>query len=105
MLDGHSFHNGELPPRKGKASRSRTPSVAFCYHRSHKPEKYNCGQVCTTYSTSSRKHSKFMYHYTKPDVLVEKILPTEQIRFSRFAKTNDPSESKDWTLGILIAAR
>src|SRR2546425_1088870 len=49
--------------------------------------------------------NKFVYHYTKAESLVEHILPNRNIRFSRFTRTNDPREFKDWNLGLRTTGR
>lgn len=45
--------------------------------------------------------SKYVYHYTSPSALIDFLLPTMRIRFSRFAQCNDPRESRDWTFDFL----
>jgi hypothetical protein len=42
----------------------------------------------------------YIYHYTKAKTLVEHVLPTNRLRFSRFADVNDPRESKSWRFNI-----
>jgi hypothetical protein len=39
---------------------------------------------------------RYVYHYTRASTLVDSILPSGQMRFSRFQYVNDPRESKDW---------
>jgi hypothetical protein len=36
-----------------------------------------------------------LFHYTKPDVALEDILPTARLKFGRFPRTNDPREFAD----------
>ncbi len=43
---------------------------------------------------------QFVYHYTKAATLVQYILPTLEIRFSRLEATNDPREYKCWEFGF-----
>lgn len=45
--------------------------------------------------------NKYVYHYTRATTLVEKILPRQQLRFSRFENLNDPREAKDWEFGYV----
>lgn len=33
-----------------------------------------------------------IYHYTKYDTFIDKILPNKQLKFGDFKETNDPSE-------------
>ena len=44
---------------------------------------------------------KYLYHYTRAQTLVDHILPSNCLRFSRFENVNDPQESKDWTFNYL----
>jgi hypothetical protein len=46
------------------------------------------------YSLTS--NSQLLYHYTRVDSLLEKILPTASLRMGAMAYTNDPYETKDW---------
>ncbi len=39
---------------------------------------------------------RYVYHYTRASTLVKDILPTGELRFSRFQHVNDPRESKNW---------
>lgn len=47
--------------------------------------------------------SKLVYHYTKRDIALEKILADRTLRLGPFASVNDPWESKDWNLVIRSA--
>ncbi len=42
----------------------------------------------------------YVYHYTSCSTLLEKILPSFQLRLSTFSKTNDPREYKEWTFAF-----
>lgn len=46
------------------------------------------------------KAGKFIYHYTKLDTALEKILPNQKLRLSPLENMNDPQESHGWS-GIL----
>jgi len=50
--------------------------------------------------TSELTSATYLYHYTSAKTLVEKILPSSNIRLGPFAETNDPRESKDWIFGF-----
>ncbi|MEN6567177.1 MAG: DUF2971 domain-containing protein [Veillonellales bacterium] len=39
---------------------------------------------------------KYLYHYTKLETALEKIIPSKKLRLSNFTDTNDPRESKTW---------
>jgi len=39
---------------------------------------------------------QYLYHYTRLDTAEDFILPNQNLRFSRYQKTNDPKERKDW---------
>ena len=41
---------------------------------------------------------RFVYHYTKRDAALEKILPTGKIMLNVLEKTNDPREYLDWSI-------
>lgn len=38
----------------------------------------------------------YLYHYTSVKVLVDHILPKNELRVGRYLNTNDPKETKDW---------
>ena len=44
---------------------------------------------------------KEIFHYTKKDIALEKILYDKKIKIREFASTNDPRESKEWALRSL----
>ena len=48
-----------------------------------------------------QREDRYLYHYTRAETLVNHILPSESLRFSRFQNVNDPRESKDWVFGYL----
>ncbi len=48
-----------------------------------------------------QREDRYLYHYTRAETLVDHILPSESLRFSRFQNVNDPRESKDWVFGYL----
>ena len=52
---------------------------------------------------SAESHHEYLYHYTTLETALENILPSGKIKFSSFAKTNDPRESKEWYFGYLYA--
>jgi hypothetical protein len=39
---------------------------------------------------------RYVYHYTKAETFLEKILPSNSLRLSPYTQTNDPKESKAW---------
>jgi hypothetical protein len=47
--------------------------------------------------------SLYVYHYTKSKTLIDHILPTKKLRFSRFQAVDDPRESRDWVFSYLHA--
>lgn len=44
-------------------------------------------------------HDKYVYHYTRLETFLERILPTSKLRLGLFLNTNDPRESKVWHFG------
>ena len=43
---------------------------------------------------------KFLYHYTSAETIRDYILSSKKIRFSPYNKTNDPYETKNWSITI-----
>jgi hypothetical protein len=43
---------------------------------------------------------KFLYHFTKVETAKNDILPYQQLKFSSYDKTNDPYETKNWSISI-----
>ena len=43
---------------------------------------------------------RFVYHYTKRETALEKILPTGKIMLNVLKKTNDPREYLDWAITV-----
>ena len=43
---------------------------------------------------------KFLYHYTTAETAIDKILPKENLKFSPYIHTNDPYETKNWSISI-----
>jgi hypothetical protein len=39
---------------------------------------------------------KYLYHYTKLEIALEKIIPNQTLKLGLISATNDPRESKDW---------
>lgn len=46
-----------------------------------------------------QQEDRYLYHYTRAETLVNYILPSDSLRFSKFQNVNDPRESKDWVFG------
>jgi hypothetical protein len=46
--------------------------------------------------TFQKDDSQYIYHYTKASTAIDHILNSGTLKFSSFAETNDPKESKDW---------
>ena len=47
-----------------------------------------------------RDNQLYVYHYTSTRVLLDHILPTNQLKAGRYINTNDPKESKSWSFNI-----
>ena len=47
-----------------------------------------------------KDHTKYLYHYTSIDKLENYIFKSRKLRFSPYASTNDPKESKDWAFSL-----
>lgn len=45
-------------------------------------------------------HGRFLFHYTSTEAFLAHILPTRLLRFSSFARLNDPRESKAWSWSV-----
>lgn len=45
---------------------------------------------------------RYLFHYTKPEVFLDHILPTMTLRMSSFADLNDPRESKNWLCSVTV---
>ena len=43
---------------------------------------------------------RFVYHFTSAETSKDYILPTLKLRFSSYTKTNDPYETKNWSITI-----
>jgi hypothetical protein len=43
---------------------------------------------------------RYVYHYTKAATLIDYILPTGQLKFSKYVKLNDPYESKSFVFSF-----
>lgn len=46
--------------------------------------------------------NQFLYHYTPASKLLNHILPEARLRFSTFARTNDPRENKDFSFSMTV---
>lgn len=45
---------------------------------------------------------RYVFHYTAPSTFVDWILPSLQLRMSRFANVNDPRESREWICSLTV---
>jgi hypothetical protein len=50
------------------------------------------------------EHEKYVYHYTRAEILTEYILPNRTLKFSTFRDLNDPRETKNFDLDGYAAA-
>ncbi|GAB5408351.1 MAG: hypothetical protein BalsKO_07160 [Balneolaceae bacterium] len=48
----------------------------------------------------SYSNDKFLYYFTSAEIVTKKIFPDKKLRFSSYIKTNDPYETKNWSLTI-----
>ena len=48
----------------------------------------------------SYDRNKFIYHFTSAETTIDHILPSLKLRFSPYTKTNDPYETKNWSITI-----
>lgn len=48
----------------------------------------------------SYPRERFLYHFTKAKTAIDYILPSQQLRFSPYNKTNDPYETKNRSITI-----
>ena len=47
-----------------------------------------------------KNQDRYVYHYTRAATLINHILPSRRLRFSRFQTVNDPRESRDWLFAV-----
>lgn len=45
---------------------------------------------------------RYVCHYTTAETFLKHILPTLQLRLSRFGTVNDPRESREWTCTLMV---
>lgn len=53
-------------------------------------------------NTEKQQVPKEVVHYTSLSTVLEKVLPTGNLRFSPMSKTNDPIETSDWSHTLLL---
>jgi len=49
----------------------------------------------------SYPRNRFLYHYTRSEIAIKYILPSMKLKFSPYSETNDPFETKEWSLTII----
>ena len=51
---------------------------------------------------SDEDAGKYLFHYTRAETFMTRILPTLRLRMSSFSDLNDPRESKNWRCSVYI---